>query len=129
MTGHPPTTRYVVRTLVLMGIYVAINLTAMMGVFHNFPHPWRYVLALAVAAPVAAQIWAVIARMRESDEFVRAMLAQRFVLAAGLCIAVASGWGFLELYAGTPHISATLVYPLFWASFAIVAPFVRSSRV
>jgi len=128
MAGHPPTTRYVLRTLVLMGIYVAINVAAVAGVFHNLPQPGRYVLALAVAAPVAAQIWAAIAWMRDCDEFVRALMVQRFILAAGLCIAVSSAWGFLELYAGSPHIAASMVYPLFWASFGIVTPFVRSSR-
>jgi hypothetical protein len=50
-------------------------------------------------------------------------------LATGLCLAVASAWGFLELYAGTPHIGGSMVCPLFWASFGIVTPFVRSSRV
>lgn len=129
MAGYPPTTRYAVRTLVLMGIYSTLNVAAIMGVFHKIPQPGRYVLALAVAAPVAAQIWASITYMRESDEFFRAMLVQRFVLAAGLCMGVASAWGFLELYAGTPHIAAAMVYPLFWASYGIVTPFVRSSRV
>jgi hypothetical protein len=115
--------------MLFMGIYVAINVAAIIGVFDHLNPPGQVALALGVAAPVACQIWAAIAWMRDSDEFVRAMMAKRFVLATGLAIAIASAWGFQELYAHAPHISAAMVYPLFWASFGVVTPFVRSPRV
>ena len=129
MTTHPPTTRYVVRTMLFMSVYVAINIAAIAGLFEHLNRAGRAALALIVAVPVACQIWAAIAWMRDSDEFFRAITAKRFILATGLAIAVASAWGFQELYAHAPHISAAMVYPLFWAAFGVVTPFVRSSRV
>jgi putative oxidoreductase len=129
LASHPPTSRYVVRTMLFMGAYVAINVAAMAGLFEHLNQVGRVALALTVAVPVACQIWAAIAWMRDSDEFFRAMTAKRFILATGLAIAVASAWGFQELYAHAPHISAAMVYPLFWGAFGVVSPFVRSTRI
>ncbi len=121
--------RYVVRTLGFMSGYVAINVAAIFGAFDDIGSPVAaWALALAVSAPVVGQIWATLALMRDSDEFVRAVTAKQFILAAGLAMAVASVWGFGESYADAPHIPAWIIYPLFWACFGLVAPFVRSSR-
>lgn len=121
--------RYVIRTVAFMSGYVAINVAAIVGAFDDIGSPVAaWVLALAVSAPVVGQIWATLALMRDSDEFVRAVTAKQFILAAGLAMAIASVWGFGESYADAPHIPAWIVYPLFWACFGLVAPFVRSSR-
>ena len=71
---------------------------------------------------------ATLSLMNESDEFILALIARQFILAAGLAMAIASVWGFGESYAGAFHLPAWLIYPLFWACFGVVAPFVRSSR-
>jgi putative oxidoreductase len=127
--GTPAGRRYVVRTFAFMAPYVAINVAAILGAFDEiYGRPQAWVLALAVSAPVIGQIWATLALMRESDEFVRAVTAKQFILSAGLAMALASVWGFGESYADAPHIPAWLIYPLFWACFGAVAPFVRSSR-
>lgn len=121
--------RYVVRTMGFMSGYVAINVAAIFGAFDDIASPVAaWLLALSVSAPVVGQIWATLALMRESDEFVRAVTAKQFILAAGLAMAMASVWGFGESYADAPHIPAWIIYPLFWACFGLVAPFVRSSR-
>jgi hypothetical protein len=121
--------RYVVRTMAFMSGYVAINVAAIFGAFDDIGSPVAaWALALAVSAPVVGQIWATLSLMRESDEFVRAVTAKQFILAAGLAMAIASVWGFGESYADAPHIPAWIIYPLFWACFGVVAPFVRSSR-
>lgn len=121
--------KYVVRTLLFMSGYVAINVAAIFGAFDDIASPvaaWG--LALAVSAPVVGQIWATLSLMRDSDEFVRAVTAKQFILASGLAMALASVWGFGESYANAPHVPAWLIYPLFWACFGLVAPFIRSSR-
>ncbi len=121
--------RYVTRTIAFMSGYVAINVAAIFGAFDDIGSPVAaWALALAVSAPVVGQIWATLALMRDSDEFVRAVTAKQFILAAGLAMAIASVWGFGESYADAPHIPAWIVYPLFWFCFGLVAPFVRSSR-
>jgi len=121
--------RYVIRTMAFMSGYVTVNLAAIFGAFDDIASPvaaWG--LALAVSAPVIGQIWATLSLMRESDEFVRAVTAKQFILAAGMAMAIASVWGFGESYADAPHIPAWIIYPLFWGCFGLVAPFVRSSR-
>lgn len=128
-SNTPAGRRYVARTLAFMGGYVAVNVAAIFGAFDDITSPvaaWG--LALTVSAPVIGQIWATLSMMRESDEFVRAVIAKQFILSAGLAMAIASVWGFGESYAGAYHLPAWIIYPLFWACFGVVAPFVRSSR-
>ena len=119
---------YSKRTFVFMGVYIALILATIFGWVDWFRGPWRWVVAAAVAAPIIAQIWAMLALIRTSDEFVGAVLARQFILAAGLTMAIASVWGFGEYYADAPHISAAMVYPLFWATFGATAHFIKSSR-
>ncbi|OGN43020.1 MAG: hypothetical protein A2623_07180 [Caulobacterales bacterium RIFCSPHIGHO2_01_FULL_70_19] len=127
--GTPAGRRYVVRTFAFMAPYVAVNVAAIFGAFDEiYGRPQAWALALAVSAPVIGQIWATLSLMNESDEFIRALIARQFILAAGLAMAIASVWGFGESYAGAFHLPAWLIYPLFWACFGVIAPFVRSSR-
>jgi hypothetical protein len=62
------------------------------------------------------------------DEFVRALLAKRFIAASALTFMAATTWGFLEMYAELRHLPAWLVYPTFWLMFGVVTPFIRTSR-
>ena len=125
----PPMRRYVAATLLFMSSYVTLNVLAIIGVYDRFRGgPGGWVIALAVAFPVAGQIWATIRLLRDSDEYVRALLAKRFVLAAGAAMALFSAWGFAESYADAPHAPGWLVYPLFWAAYGVFAPLVRTTR-
>ena len=125
----PAHKRYVVRTMAFMSGYVAINVAAIFGAFDEIASPVAaWALALSVSAPVIGQIWATLALMNESDEFVRAVTAKQFILASGAAMALASVWGFGESYAAAPHIPAWIIYPLFWACFGVIAPFVRTSN-
>jgi putative oxidoreductase len=121
--------RYVIRTMAFMSGYVAVNVAAIFGAFDDIGNPvaaWG--LALVVAAPVAGQIWATLALMRESDEFVRALTAKQFIVSAGVAMALFSAWGFGESYADAPHAPGWLIYPLFWAVYGLTSPFIKTSR-
>lgn len=126
--GTAPYKKYLVRTMAFMGGYVAINVAAIFGAFDDIGHTAGLILGLVVAAPVGGQIWATLALMGESDEFMRALLAKRFIVASGLAMAIACAWGFMESYGDAPHIPAWMIYPLFWALFGLVSPFIRTSR-
>ena len=126
----PAGRRYVLRTFAFMVPYVAICVAMMTtdafdGVMGRSA---GWVLAAAVAAPVIGQIWATLSLMRESDEFVRMVTAKQFIIASGLAMAAATFWGFGETFAGAPHAEGWMIYPLFWAVFGCVAPFIRSSN-
>ena len=128
-TMDPAHKRYVIRTNMFMAGYVAANLAAIFGAFDEIiGKSAGIVLGLCVAAPIAGQLWATVALMNESDEFVRALTAKRFVVASGLAMALFSGWGFAETYGDAPHAPGWLIYPLFWGLFGLVSPFLKSSR-
>ena len=127
--GTPAHRRYVIRTWAFMLPYMAICLSMFTGAFEpilNSPAGWF--LYADVSAPVDGQIWATLTLMRESDEFVRALTAKQFILAAGLAMAAAVFWGFGETFAGAPHIPAWLIYPLFWAFYGVTAPFIKATN-
>ncbi len=120
--------RYVTRTFAFMAPYVAMNIAAMSGAFDGRSSPGSWLLGLAVAAPVAGQIWATLALMHDADEYVRALTAKRFILAAGSAIALFTAWGFCEEYAGAFHVPGYMIYPLFWLCYGVLSPFVRTTR-
>jgi hypothetical protein len=128
MAVESPHHQYVVRTVVFMGVYVALNVGAISGIFDSVSPPGTWFLALAVTVPIAGQIWATLALIRDSDEYVRAITAKRFIVAAGVAMALFSAWGFSESYADAPHVPGWMIYPLFWGCFGVLSPFIRTSR-
>ncbi len=128
-TMDPAHRRYVIRTNLFMAGYVAVNVAAIFGAFDEIiGESAGVVLGLAVAALIAGQLWATMSLMNESDEFVRALTAKRFIAASGLAMALFSAWGFVESYGNAPHAPGWLIYPLFWGLFGLVSPFLKSSR-
>lgn len=127
--GTPADRKYVIRTMAFTIPYVAVNVAAIFGAFDEIiGKPAAWVLAAVVAAPIIGWIWSILSLMRDSDEFMRALLAKRFVVAAGMAMAIASFWGFGESYANAPHIPNWMIFPLFWACFGVVTPFIRTSH-
>ena len=127
-TMDPAHKRYAIRTNMFMAGYVAVNVAAITGAFDEIiGKSAGVVLGLCVAAPIAGQLWATLALMNESDEFVRALTAKRFIIASGLSMALFSAWGFAESYGGAWHAPGWLIYPLFWGLFGLVSPFVRDT--
>ena len=120
--------KYRIRATLFMAAYIAVNVAAITGAFDNMKSPGTWAFSLVVAAPVIGHIWTFLIWMRDSDEFVRTLAAKRFIVATGVTLAIASIWGFMELYAKAPHVSAAMVYPLLWAAFGLVSPFIRTSH-
>ena len=120
--------RYAMRTTIFLGTYVLLNLGAMFDILDSVEPPGTWLLAAAVAAQIAAQIWATLAFIHESDEYVRAITAKRFIVASGVAMALFSFWGFLESYADAPHVPGCMIYPLFWLAFGAVSPLIRTTQ-
>lgn len=120
---------YLVRTAWSMGLYVLINVAAIVGVFDALVgQPAGWAIAALLGLSVAAQIWATLRLMAQSDEYLRAIVAKCFILAAGAAMALWTAWGFGESYAAAPHLPGWLLYPVFWGIYALVSPFVRKSH-
>ena len=94
---------------------------------HLLVEPWNWVAAWTPSIPIAGIMWAVLAYMRDSDEFVRALTARRLTLALLVTQVLCSAWGFLEVYAGAQHLELYVVVPIFWIAYGIACPLVRSS--
>ena len=119
---------YTFRTVFFMLGYVAALVLAVGGALDAIGGVSGWVLAAAVAAPVAGQIWATLAFIRDSDEFVAGVTAKRFILAAGMTFALSVFWGFAEKFAEAPHVEGWWVYVVFWALMGLMPVFIRSSR-
>ncbi len=119
---------YTFRTVFFMLGYVVALVLAVSGALEPIAGVSGWILAAAVAAPVAGQIWATLAFIRDSDEFVAGVTAKRFILAAGMTFALSVFWGFAEKFAEAPHIEGWWVYVVFWALMGFMPVFIRSSR-
>lgn len=108
--------------------YLAFNIAAITGAFEGARSPATWGLAFVVSAPVLGLIWTHLSWLRESDEFIRAVHAKRFIVATGIALAISSAWGFLEIYAGTTHISPALILPLIYSFYFLTTPFIRTSH-
>lgn len=128
--GTPAGRRYIIRTWAFMVPYMLVCISMMVtDAFDEIigkPAGWG--LAAAISAPVIGQLWATLSLMRESDEFVRAVAAKQFILAAGLAMALATFWGFAETFANAPHLPGWLIYAAFWGLYGLVSPFIRTSN-
>lgn len=119
---------YTFRTVFFMLGYVVALVLAVSGALDTIGGVSGWVLAAAVAAPVAGQIWATLVFIRDSDEFVAGVTAKRFILAAGMTFALSVFWGFAEKFAEAPHIEGWWVYVVFWGLMGFMPVFIRSSR-
>ena len=120
--------QYGIRASLFLSGYVAINVAAIFGAFDNATPRGAVGLALTVSAPLAGHIWALLAYMRDSDEFVRGVMAKRFIVGSGLAMALFCAWGFMETYAHMWHAPGWFIYPLFWLAYGVVSPFIRTSH-
>lgn len=111
-----------------MSGYVAVNTAAIFGAFDDATPRGAVALALVVSAPLAGQIWAMLAYMRAADEYMRGVMAKRFILGSGIAMVLFCAWGFLEVYGGAWHAPGFLLLPLFFAAYGAVSPFVRISN-
>ncbi|GGK05104.1 hypothetical protein [Pseudomonas matsuisoli] len=122
-------TRHLLYSMFFTLLYVAIHLLAIVGVFDAIiGHAAGWFLAIAAALPVAGWLWVTLRIMDSSDEYLRALMGRRLLLAVGLTMTVLSVWGFGESYANAPHLPVFLACPLLFLAFAVVSPFVRQTR-
>ena len=131
MNSLSPLQKYTAGLLFWMSLYGACI------VFNNFyfiksafgvpQAPWLYLFAVMPALPVGGSIWVILRYMGKCDEYFRAILSKRFILATGITLFVCTAYGFLENYASLQHFDLYYVWVLFWASFGVVSPFVKSS--
>ncbi|NJS14884.1 MAG: hypothetical protein HC788_10095 [Sphingopyxis sp.] len=115
-SGSPALRRYGRRFLLASFAY-SITLFAAIWLHEQggWPRPVLIVIALSPAVPVLGMIWTM-ARLvtEEQDEYLRAGYVQDALVATALTLALATAWGFLEMFGIVPDVPSWWVFPA-WA--------------
>jgi hypothetical protein len=82
------------------------------------------VLVATAAVPIAALLvpfWAMWRFLTDVDEFLRFVQVKALLVGTATALTIASGWGYLEAYAGTPALPVLWLNPIFWLGYAVAA--------
>jgi len=128
MTLKSPGARYAIGMTIWMALYVAALFGSIILIQSQHPTgPLLYILAVLPALPIGGTILTFLAYIERVDEYLRAVLVKRFIIATGLTLFLCTAWGFIEENAGGHHISLYLVYCLFWALFGLTSLIMRKA--
>jgi hypothetical protein len=111
--------------LIRFGISMTSYVVALFAVQYTFRHyapdgALRYVLGVIPAIPLLGVIYAVGRYLvEEPDEFIRFQTVGALLRALGVTLSLATVWGFVESFAGAPHIPLYYVSIVFCAAFGL----------
>lgn len=119
--------RYIYRLAPTMAVYLVFLFFSQWMFHHRHPNGFMvYLLAVLPALPLIGSLVVVgLYIAEESDEFERSIVVQSALWGFAGALAVSTIWGFLEDFAGAPHISTFYVYVFFWIFMGISQPFIR----
>jgi hypothetical protein len=122
MTTERATARYFKVLIPAMIVYMAASL-GMAWIDDHFvvPRFLLYGLATPAVLAVLAVFWAHWRLMRELDEFLRMIQVKAVLIGLAVVLAIASGWGWLELYADVPALPVFWLTPIFCVAYGIAA--------
>ncbi len=97
------------------GYMAALTIAITMHQKMALSDPMLWLAGLIPAFPVGGMIWTMVRYMREEeDEYLRLRAANAGMIGTAFLLAVATPWGFLEMFGAVPHIPAWAVFPV-WA--------------
>jgi len=106
---------YVRRVIPTMIVYLALIVAVPFLIYWLRPAgPALWLIALLPAVPLSAVFWfygRFFVELR--DEYIRLLEIKKALIATGIVMMAATAWGFLESYAGAPHLPLFAV-PLAW---------------
>lgn len=122
MTNEQATRRYLIvlipAAMVFLASSFAIKLADDAGIL---PVPGLYAAAVIPIVAMIAQFWAHWRYVSEIDEFLRFIQLKAAFAGLALVLTLASGWGYLEFYAGAPEFSMFWLNPIYWIAYSIAA--------
>ena len=116
MYRSPAINRYVVRLIVLMGIYL-VTLFVAVRLFRAdaVSGPLAYALAVLPALPIIGVFWAVMRLLvEEQDEFIRLLHTRQCLFATGFCLTIMTVWEFLQNFDLVPPGNGGFGAAFFW---------------
>jgi len=115
--------RHQYQVLAAMSLYTVALLACMHFLRQDPPAPLRVVLALLPTLPVVWVMWSVIRFLGQTDELQRRVHLEALAIAAGATAFLSLTYGFLEDFAGFPHVAAWWTFVLIdivWAATGCV---------
>ncbi len=121
MTAAAPKRRYLKRLVASLLVYgLSIALASYLIEQRELAGPLAFAAALVPGLAVAGMFYAVGMFIVEiQDEFLRMLMVRQQLIAAGFAMAVASVWGFLEMFGRVGHV-ATFYVVLLWAVGTVI---------
>lgn len=107
------TRRYKVGVFVAMSLYVVVLFTCVHYLKTTPPGALRYLLAILPTLPVIWVMWSLCVYLTHADELQRRVQLESLAVAAGVTACLTLTYGFLEEFAGLPHIPA-------WWTFVLI---------
>lgn len=121
--------QYRTGTFVTMGAYVvALSVAVLLVNLELVTGIWVYPLAILPALAIIGQLLVTLRYLRDADEFVRALLAKRLIVASLATFGLMTAWGFLETFADVPHLPGWLGYCMMWGFVGLSSAFIRDSK-
>ena len=121
MATNPAQRRYVGRMVPISIAYIATVMLASWIIPDNAAAtPLTVAVALVPALATLGFIWAMARYIAElADEYVRMLEIRKMLVATGLTLALASGWGILELFTDVPRVPLFYVFPVWCLGLAV----------
>lgn len=124
MTEQQAARRYSLELGAALVLYIGVLVLALRQGRAMSPGPAQLAVMLSPMLPFGLALWAVVRRIRASDEFIRKTSLEHIAIAA----AVTAGWtftyGFME-QAGFPRLSMFTVWPVMGAAWGLAALFTQ----
>ena len=120
MATNPAQRRYVGRMIPISIAYIAaVMLASWIIPEYAAATPLTVAVALVPALATSGFIWAMARYLAElTDEYVRMLEIRKILVATGLTLALASGWGILELFTDVPKVPLFFVFPVWCLGLA-----------
>jgi hypothetical protein len=121
VANNPAQRRYVRRMIPLSLAYIAAVMLASWIIPDDAAAtPLTVAVALVPALATSGFIWAMANYVAElTDEYVRMLEVRKMLVATGLTLALASGWGILELFTDVPRVPLFFVFPVWCLGLAV----------
>lgn len=118
----PAGRQYVFGTMASMSVYVVAIFAAAFAVRSGNVHGAAMItLALLPGLAIVAQIVVTLNYLHRADEYMRAVLARRLIVASMATLAIFTVWGFLETFAGINGPVGWAAYCIMWGLFGLTS--------
>ena len=129
MTPQRAKRRYFIGFAISMSLYLVLVFGVSLAIRRlGIEGAALYALAILPSLPLIYSIYVMGRYLIEMDEYQRAMQTRRIIAGIGATLSVCSFWGFLELFAHTPHLDLYLVYPIFCVFWGLSCVFIRTVK-